>query len=207
MQTQTVNALSYCFNLLVFVFNNKEAGDKIKSIYLFGSAVRGELHKQSDIDLFIECELEHEERVKRLVDSGMVKFQASRDFQKWKNWHFTFPFAVHLGKLSEWDLKLSIASEGIIIYNKSINLNDAKRMVLFIIDYPKSKNGYIKVRRALFGRDEKQFKPGGIIQKLTGRKISAHVFIIPKEEQVKMINFLSREKIEFSMKEINLLES
>ncbi|MEK6845846.1 MAG: nucleotidyltransferase domain-containing protein [Nanoarchaeota archaeon] len=207
MQTQTVNALSYCFNLLVFIFNNKEAGDKIKSIYLFGSAVRGELHNKSDIDLFVECEPKHEERVKKLVDSGMVKFQASADLQKWKNLHFIYPFTVHFGKLSEWDLKLSIASEGLIIYSKSTNLNEAQRMALFTINYSPKKSEYIKARRLLFGRDEEQFEHQGIIQKSGGKKISTHVFLVPKEEQSRIINILSKAKIEFSMKEINLLES
>lgn len=207
MRTQTANALSYCFDLLTFVFQNKEAGDKIKAIYLFGSAVRGELHKGSDIDLFADCESEHEERVKRLMDSGIIKFQASLDFQKWKHQHFTFPFAVHQGKLPEWDLKLSIASEGLLVYSRKACSAEEKRVVLFTIAYPKIKKRYVKVRRLLFGRDEKQFEKGGLVRKLGGKKISSHVLMVPKEEQTRMMDILSREKIDFSMAEISLLES
>jgi hypothetical protein len=207
LQTQTVKALSYCFDLLTFVFNDKDAGNKIKAIYLFGSAVRGELHKDSDIDLFVECALENEEKVKKLMNSGIVKFQSSNDFKKWRNFHFTFPFTVHQGRLAKWDLKLSIASEGLLLYSQSIILDGVRRMVLFTITYSKRKKEYIKARRLLFGRDEEQFEHKGLVHKLNGKKISTHVFMIPKEEQTRMISLLSQEKIDFFMKEVNLLES
>lgn len=206
MKLQTVNAISYCFDMLSFIFQNSEAGKRIKSIYLFGSAIRGELEKASDIDLFIESDKEDEGRTRSLINSGIVKFTASKDYQKWKLFHFTYPFSVQIGALDEWELKLSIASEGILLYSKSKVWGQGERKVLFIIAYPRKKNEYIKIRRLVFGRDEPYYQGTGLLKKYHGEKISSNVFIVPKEYQTTMMEVLSKEKIEFSMKEVIVLE-
>lgn len=209
LKAQTVNAISYSFNLLSFVFQNQEAGKRIKSVHLFGSAVRGELEKKSDIDLFVECEKEDEGRVQSLLDSGSTKFTVSQDYQKWKLFHFTYPFSAQVGQLAEWELKLSIASEGILLYNKkgiSNAINAGERKVLFILNYSKKKNEYIKVRRLIFGRDESYYQGTGLLPKYKGQRISANVFIVPKEYQTMMMDALSKENVIFSMKEITVLD-
>ena len=206
LKTQTTNTIAYCFNLLSFIFQNPEAGKKIKAIYLFGSAVRGQLHAQSDIDLFIEAAKVDEERVQQLVHSGIAKFTVSLDYQKWKLLQFTHSFSIQIGKLQEWDLRLSIASEGILLYGKETNPHSNEHKVIFNISLPKKKSEYIKVRRLLFGRDEDFYEGTGLIQTMQGKKLSSTVFIIPKEEQAKMMEVLSKNKINFSMKEVILLE-
>ncbi len=206
LKTQTVNAISYCFNLLSFIFQNPAAAREIKSIYLFGSAVHGSLQTASDIDLFVECEKDTEKKTKALIDSGIIKFTYSKDYQKWKLFKFVHPFSFQIGQLDEWDLKLSIASEGILLYSKSKVLTMGERKVLFIIEYPKKKKEYIKVRRLIFGRDEPYYQGTGLLNNYRGKKISSNVFIIPKEYQAIIIDILSKEKVSFSMKEISLLE-
>ncbi len=205
MKTQTTDALSYCYNLLSFVFQNSLAR-KIKSIYLFGSAVRGELHSKSDLDLFVECKKEDEKQVEQAVSSGIVKFESSRDYQKWKMLKFTYPFSVNYGRLEEWELKLSIASEGIQLYNRNGGISAGERKVLFTIKFPAKKRDYIKIRRLLFGRDEEYYAGTGLIKEMKGKKISSTVFIIPKEEQTRMREILVKEKIEFSMQEVKVLD-
>jgi len=205
LKTQTCNALSYCFDLLSFIFQDKDAGNKINSIYLFGSAVRGTLHSKSDIDLFIDCSKEDQTHVQKIVEAGIVKFNASKDYQKWKLFQFTFPFSIQVGILKEWDLQLSIASEGLLLYAKKNIFPTGERKVLFIITLPKKKNQYIKIRRLLFGRNEHFYKGTGLIPHLKGEKISSNTFLVPKEEQTRIIEILAEEKINFTMKEITLL--
>lgn len=206
LKTQTANALAYCQNLLSFVFQNKEAADKIDTVYLFGSAVRGELQKNSDIDLFFSCPRQQEGRVKMLVDSGIVRFSSSQDYQKWKLLKFTYAFSIQAGDLKEWDLHRSIASEGLLLYGKKVALQ-GQRYVLFTISYPLKKSKYVALRRRLFGRDEPDYVPSGAVQQLGGKKLSAHVFMLPKEEQSSMMELLGKEQVSFSMKEVILLES
>ncbi len=206
LKTQTANAIAYTLDLLSFLFLAREAGSRVKAIYLFGSAVRGELEPESDIDLFIESSLKDEEKVKRLADSAIFKFTSSRDYQKWKLFKFTYPFTVQVGRLAEWDLKLSIASEGILLYSKEHPVFPGERKVLFTIRYPPSKKGYISLRRRLFGRDEPEYREQGLLHDFRGTKLGSHVFLIPKEEQSRMMEILGKEKVIFSMKEIMVLE-
>ena len=206
MKTQTSNALSYCCNLLSFIFLDKEA-EAINAIYLFGSAVRGELRKDSDIDLFFDCKKEDDPLVKRLTDACMVKFRGSKDFEKWKLFNFTYPFSIQIGTLNEWNLKLSIASEGFLLYSKKHILDVGERKVLFTITYPKKKKSYIKIRRLLFGRDEYYYKGKGLMHDLHGKQICSHTFMVPKTAQTKMMDLLTKEKIDFSMDEIVALGS
>ncbi len=188
--------------MLSFVFQNADIKNKINSIYLFGSAVRGELSSTSDIDLFVDCKKENEARVRQLMESGIVRFQGSNDYPKWKLLHFIYPFSVQAGDINEWDLKLSIASEGILLYSIKSFINIGERKVLFKITFPKEKKDYIKLRRILFGRDEEDYRGKGIVAEINGKKISSEVFIIPKEEQSRIIELLTAQKIDFTMTEI-----
>ncbi|MBI4141577.1 nucleotidyltransferase domain-containing protein [Candidatus Woesearchaeota archaeon] len=207
MKTQTLNAISYSFDMLAFVFQKKEINDKVRSIYLFGSSVRGELSKGSDIDLFFDIDEKQEDVIKRIVDSGIINFEASKDYEKWKLLNFTHPFSIQAGNLGSWELKSSIASEGILLYANNLAVSAGERNVLFVIKYPKSKKKYIKTRRLLFGRDEKFYKGTGRVQQVNGRRLSHNVFIIPKTAQKEMMDVLSKEKIDFSMTEIMCMQA
>lgn len=202
MKTQTFNAVAYTYNMLTFAFQKTDMIEKVNAIYLFGSAVRGTLTKKSDIDIFFDCDKKDEKLVKRIVDSAVLNFEASQDFEKWKRFNFVYPFSFQNGVLDEWELKSSIASEGIVLYSKKPVMNRGERSVLFVIKYPKQKKEYIRVRRALFGRDETVYKNGGIVQQINGKKLSTNVFIIPQTQQQRIMELLSHKKVEFSMTEI-----
>ena len=207
MKTQTSNALAYSLNMLSFLFLTKDAGNNIQAIYLFGSAVRGELQNKSDLDIFVECQKTDEETVQKTVDAAIVRFMASDDYAKWKQFHFMYPFTVQTGLLAEWDLKSSIASEGLLLYSRTTAISAGRRFVLFIIQYPPQKKNYVSLRRLLFGRDGEEYQDKGLVQELQGQKLSSHIFMLPTEEQSRMIGVLSKANIHFSMKEIQLLES
>ncbi len=204
MKTQTSNAVAYALDMLSFVFQNREAGS-IRAVYLFGSAARGEMQATSDIDIFAECLTKDEKKVQRLLASGIIRFKGSLDYKKWKLLRWTYPFAVQEGVLQE-GLQRSIRTEGIMLYGKSTMLEGGERKVLFTIEYPSSKKGYIHIRRMLFGRDEPLFRDKGLVGKIGGRKISSHVFLIPKEEQTTVMDVLAKEGVSFSMVEVKVEE-
>lgn len=81
-----------------------------------------------------------------------------------------------------------------------------KRMVLFIFQYPQKKKEYMRLRRTLFGRDEKEYAASGEVTRF-GKKLCTHTFLMPKEEQGRIIELLAKEKVDFTMKEVTLLES
>ena len=116
MTDQTRKAVSYALDFLSFFFLEREADNKVISVYLFGSAARGELDKESDIDIFINCEAADEDVILKSAESAKKKFVLSKDFEKWKGFDFTYPISIKSGPLHEWELRTTIESEGIEIF-------------------------------------------------------------------------------------------
>lgn len=199
-------ALSYAHNALSFLFLQKEINGFIKSIYLYGSAARGELTKKSDIDIFIDCIEGKEKKVEQLAKAAFSNFYKSKDYEKWRYLKWTYPFSIQVGELKKWQLKTSIMADGILLYSKKAEIFPAERQVLFIFVLPKNKNKYLHFIRYLYGRKEKGYKEYGFLLELHGKKISSNVVLIPKENQQRFLQYLQKENINYSMKEICIFE-
>lgn len=199
LNKQTELAISYAQNYLSFLFLNKGIAKHINAIYLFGSAVRGELEKESDIDIFIDSE---SVEVEVLAKKSISVFMKSKDYDKWKLMNFTYSVSVQVGKLEKWDLKSSIEAEGILLYSKTPTMIFANRNVLFTIALPEKKPQYLKFIRSFFGRNERGYNDKGIIGNINGTKLSATVFIVSKEHQQQIEHALQQQKISYSFKEM-----
>ncbi len=199
LNKQVEFAISYAQNYLSFLFLNKGIAKHINAIYLFGSAVRGELEKESDVDIFIDSE---SAEVEVLARKSISIFMKSKDYDKWKLMNFTYSVSVQVGKLAKWDLKSSIEAEGILLYSKSPAITSANRNVLFTIALPEKKPQYLKFIRSFFGRNEKGYNDKGIIGNINGTKLSATVFIVAKEYQQQIEQALQQQKVEYSFREI-----
>lgn len=202
LNNQTARSIAYAQDALTFLFLDNEHKEQIKGVYLFGSAVRGELEKESDIDIFIDCKPQHEESLQKEAERAIMRFHQSKDYEKWKNLSFEHPISVQAGDLDTWGLKSSILSEGITLYsNKPFSL-PAERKILIVFTLPKNKKKYLKLTRMLFGRKEEGYKDKGIVKSNGGIKIGSNVIIIPSGSQKKIIELMNKEKIEYSLKEI-----
>lgn len=204
-------AVAYVQNYLSFLFLDPTLTKSINNIYLYGSAVRNELTKESDIDLFIDCSpnKRKENKWKEIENAARAassRFYASNDYEKWKRFKFTYPLSIHAGVLADWQLKTSVASEGVLLYSKSTGVTPSLRMVLFILKLPSDKKKYLHLIRGLYGRKEKGYKEHGLLVETSGRKLSGNVFIVPKEDQHKVEAYLLKEKTDYSFKEISVFE-
>lgn len=206
LNKQTLQAIAYAQNAVSFIFLDSGINDFIKSIYLYGSAVRGELANESDIDIFIDCYADKDRIVEGIAKSALSRFYKSKDFDKWKLYKFNYPILIQAGNLMSWHLKSSISSEGILLYSKKSEILPAVRKVLFTYTLPKKKKNYFHFTRTLFGRKEKNYKDKGLLGVVNGIKISTNVVMVPKENQQKIMRFMQQEKIDYSMKEIYLFE-
>lgn len=189
------NSIAYAQNFLSFLFLEKKA-DKIEKIYLFGSAARNEMHKESDIDIFLESKDEIE------ITSSINKFYRSKDYEKWKYLNFTPKISVKTGRLDEWELKDSILSDGILLYSKIAAEIKGGKKVIITFEFPQKKKHYLKFTRTLFGRNEKNFKDIGILEKLKGEKIGSNSIIVPKENLKEFLKVFHELKVEYKLKEI-----
>lgn|SRR3989338_2152704 len=202
MDKQTLKAIAYVQNALSFIFLQNDIRDKVNSIYLYGSAVRGELLKESDIDVFIDCDPSYENNVKAISNSSLSKFYVSDDYKKWEILRFTNNISIEAGEFMRWELKTSILAEGILLYSKKPEILPATRKVLFTFQLPKKKKIYFNLTRALYGRKEKGYKEHGFLKEANGHKIASNVIIVPKEYQQKAMQLLQSKSISYSMKEI-----
>lgn len=202
LNSQTLKAIAYAENALSFVFMDSAVNDFVNNVYLYGSAVRGKLSDDSDIDIFIDCDTGKEEILERIAKAALSRFYQSKDYDKWRLLKFDYAISIQAGSLMDWHLKTSIISESILLYSKKVGTLPAERYVLFIYELPKKKKHYLHFIRNLFGRKEKGYKDTGLLGHVNGKKISTNVIIIPKENQQKIMEFMDKEKISYSMNEI-----
>lgn len=194
-----VNQLvSYLMNALSFVMLDSEIFPLINSIYFFGSWVRKEGTKKSDVDLFIACNEKKVKVIEKRVQLGLRRFYSSKDFEKWKLLGINFPISVYVGNLEKWELKESIKSEGILLYSKQF-VRGGKRKVLVRINLPKKRKNYLRLIRLLYGR--KEYGKEGLVQELQGEKLSTNCFILPKENLTDLLKVLHKHKVSYSLTE------
>lgn len=200
-------AVAYAYNALSFIFLESTLAPRIKQVYLYGSAVRGELTATSDIDLFIDCADENEKTVAQGAQAAVKRFYQSLDFKKWPHLQGTYPITIHAGELDQWELKKSIETEGILLYSKTVPVAGGKRQTLFTFILPKNKKKYLSITRRLFGRKEKGYNDTGLLGILNGKKMGATVVIVPQEGAYIASTFFNNEKIEYSFKECLIFDT
>ncbi|MEK6867640.1 MAG: nucleotidyltransferase domain-containing protein [Nanoarchaeota archaeon] len=215
MNKQTSKAIAYTQNALTFVFLDATLINKCNAIYLFGSAARGEMERESDIDLFFDFELffadstRNEKIIQEKEDAihaALSRFSKSNDFQKWKQLGFTPEFSANVGKLEEWELKTSIVADGILLYSKEPMMSVTKRHVLITYVLPQKKTKYLSFIRTLFGRKEEGYKDAGIAGACQAQKMASTVLLVPKEHAEPIFTFLQTEKIDYSFIEIGIIQ-
>jgi len=202
LNSQTLKAIAYAQNALSFVFLDSAIDNIIQGIYLYGSSARGELTEESDIDIFIDCNANKEIIADGITKAALSRFYKSKDFEKWELLKFNYNISFQAGELLKWQLRTSIMAEGILLYSKKAEVLPAERKVLFTYELPKNKKKYLHFIRNLFGRKEKGYNDFGLLGDISGQRISSNVIIIPKENQQKISEFMRKEKIDYSMKEI-----
>ncbi len=204
LNKQTSLAVAYAQNALAFLFLDASVGEQVKRVYLYGSAVRGQLHPKSDIDLFLDCNPAQEKKIEKLAAAAFGRFYLSKDYEKWKRLKFTFSLAVYAGELNQWELKKSIITEGLLLYSTQAEQIAGERLNLVLIELPKDKKRYLHLTRSLFGRREAGYKDQGILGSLSGEKLSSNVLLVPKKSERKLFDFFHREKVNYSFKEISV---
>ena len=156
--------------------------------------------------MFIDCSPKQEKEIENAARAASSRFYVSKDYEKWKQFKFTYPLSIHAGTLANWQLKTSVASEGILLYSKSMSITSSLRMVLFILTLPLNKKKYLRFVRRMHGRKEKGYKEHGLLKEVGGKKLSGNVIIVPKENQHKVMSYLLKEKVDYSFKEISVFE-
>lgn len=194
--------ISYSCSFISYLFRDikiKECG--IISIYLFGSAARGDFDKESDIDLFIETESENKE-IEKIIERTFRKFLNSEENKKFRLMGIENEIKVLHGKLEEWDLKDSVENDGILLYSQTPNVSGLKSSFLVSMSPIKDITKRNRVFRKLLGRKEKHYKEKGLVNELNGETIQPRVFVVPSDNIHAFLQLFSKEKVDYKIRKI-----
>jgi predicted nucleotidyltransferase len=193
--------ISYTIDFVSFLIKKKS---KINKIILFGSVARDEFDKESDIDLFIDTNINQDE-----IESILELYEISEDNKKYELEGIKNKIRLKIGKLDEWEsIKRGIISDGILLYGKYEEMpKGIKNYILFKISIKKTeRKNKIKIWRKLYGYKQKVGKKiyhsMGLIEENDGKKLALGLFLIPNEKSQMIIKYLIEKKINYELKEI-----
>lgn len=190
--------ISYAYAFISYLLRDPKTDvSEIKNIYLFGSVARGDFDKESDVDIFIDTS----ENLKKNIKRALKKFYNSKEAKKFKMHNVNNEINLMHGKLKEWELKETIEKSGLLLYSQTPTPN-LKGYFIVTIQPIKNVTKRNRVIRKLFGREEKNYKKEGLVDELGGEILDTRVFTIPAEKINKILEILSKEKIEYSTKKI-----
>ncbi|MBU0930050.1 MAG: nucleotidyltransferase domain-containing protein [Nanoarchaeota archaeon] len=195
--------ISYGLDFTSFLLQNLgEENRKIKQIILFGSVARGEASENSDIDIFIDV---LDEKLAEKIEKIEERFYDSIKVKKyWTLLGIKNEINCSIGKLEEWkDLQQSILVDGITFFGKYMRKIKTKPYYLFIIGSKKNRNKNMSIWRSLYGYtqkiNKKIYKKNGLVKEYNGEKLARGVFTIPIENSQKIVSFLKKNGLKYTM--------
>ncbi|MFH0949526.1 MAG: nucleotidyltransferase domain-containing protein [Candidatus Aenigmatarchaeota archaeon] len=194
--------ISYAQAFTSFIFRTPGIkASKIKSVYLFGSVVRGDYDDDSDVDIFIDVDKKYEKEMMKFLNIALKNFYRSMECEKFQLLGVTNPIKAKWGDVKNWELFGSIKSEGIILYSSSIFPFFRKH---FFLEIKPVKNIAKRNRiiRKLVGRKESFRKEKGLVDQIGGKILDSRHYIIPSEKIQYVTKILSKENAIFEIREM-----
>ncbi|MDP2766308.1 MAG: nucleotidyltransferase domain-containing protein [Candidatus Methanoperedens sp.] len=197
--------IAYAMDFCSFLLRSEIVGD-IDRIILFGSVARGDFDNESDIDIFIDTE--RRKKVDETAKKVLKSFEMSEVNEKWRLKGLKNALSLKIGEIEKWELYRSVISSGILLYGRFEEMpKGAKYYSLFVLNFSKmDRNKKIKIWRELYGYKqkigEKLFVSKGLLEEVLGKKIKRSVIVVPAENKKKILDFIKRKKIKYSIFEI-----
>ncbi len=200
--------LSYLYDFTRFLTANLKG--ELPEIILFGSIARGDFHKDSDIDLFINVKNKPKQReIEQTIKKARMEFETAAS----NTWHLKevdFPIKVIVGNLNseQWSaLKREIISTGQVIYGKYKEL-PGKLNQYYLLSFdlknllPRNK---VKFIRKLYGyeskKEHKVYYHTGILPE-NGVRINQNTLLISKDQHNLFLNLFKQFKIKHQIREV-----
>ena len=193
--------IAYAQDFAAFLIQNLDKeSDKIINIVLFGSVVRGQASKESDIDVFIDVA---DEKIGEKIEGIKEKFYKS--YKSKSYWNLLgIKNEIHclIGKLKEWKpLQRSIISDGIVLFGKYHAEVKTEQWYLFIITQGKSRKMNLSFWRTLYGYTQKirkkRYVKIGLIKEYGGIKLARGVAIVPARFSAPLARFLDKSRVSY----------
>ena len=190
---------SYVYDFVSRLIERLPEGS-VRSIIVFGSVVRGDFDKESDVDIFIDAKNEKlvEEKVRKSLNEFYSHSRHTwvvRGIDNQIN-----PIVGDLSSVKRANLKNEIISNSILIYGQYAELpENISDFVLINYDIsklkPKDKSKFV---RDLLGyrllRNKKEYKVKGILDEVEGKRLVKNAILVPKRNQQQIYKFFSMSK-------------
>lgn len=202
MTTRTA-LIGYALSFASFLVDSG-VGKEINKIILFGSVARGDFTEKSDIDLFINADEQHEEK----IEKTLLLFNSSQIHKMWRLKGVKQEISLKIGRLNQWSLRREVLSSGIVLYGKHSELPEKARYYLLVrmelVNIKVSQQ--MKIWRKLYGYvqkiGEKKYVSAGLVEKIGGKKLGKGIIIIPMEKRQEILDFLNKNKVKYKVHEL-----
>ena len=206
-------ALSYVYDFLSMVFEEKSLKGKIRNVVLFGSVAKKSYDKDSDVDLFFDVKSDAD-----VVENSLRKVLKNFEVGAEKTWRLKgieLPIKFIVGSLGdkEWsNIKDEIISSGIVLYGDYKEMpKDIKHYMLFYYSLSNlDRKSKMKLIRRMFGyvlkKGKKEYKQKGFLEGVGGVKLASNVVLVSFRDAVKVKSIFSEFKVKYRIMEAWLRE-
>lgn len=197
MKLSQQRRISYAYAFISYLLRKISPSEleKIRDIYLFGSVVSGNIRLSSDIDIFIDGELN-----KKIVDRIVEEFYASNFAKFYRKIGVENPINVIVGKLEEWPkLKASIRRASIHMFGKIAK--GEREAYLIWWEPPKVPKIKVALHRKLFGYFGARKRYAGLLEE-RGERIGSNSILVRDPEP--FVEIFKKLNVKFKMRRIFL---
>lgn len=193
--------VSYAMSFAAFLLRESHVSENISKIILFGSVARGDFDKESDVDIFVDTNLQD-----RIIQKQLDLFNKSKIKEIYNLKGIKNEIVLKIGSLDKWrGLRESIAEDGIALYGKyEEKPKQLNHFTLFRISVEKRIfSSKVRIWRKLYGYKqkvgEKVYESKGLLQGLSCVRLSNGIFLAPFAHRQKIIDFLDKNKVSYEM--------
>lgn len=200
---------SYAYDFISQLMDHEEIIQRVRTIILFGSVVRGDFHPESDIDLFIDISGQSAD-LKSLVKKEINIFE-KRIEKTWLLRNINPPLKILVDDLQQqrWsNLKDELSRYGKIIYGTYEEKPGKLHHLLLITYEPKTLPQKHKMAflRVLLGyrshKGKKEYVQKGLLDQMKGTKIGSKAILINREQAKEIKKAFQKHKVKYTVKEI-----
>lgn len=175
--------LPYAMDFASFLMDElkEKETEKVKSIVLFGSAARGQVVKNSDIDILLDV-MSESEAMERRTSFIVEAFYKSAKFRQWKLLGIGNRISCIVGRLDKWkELKTSVMADGIVLFGKYIGSAGGKASAILHWGKVKPESKRVLLSKKLYGYLQAGRKYQGLVEKSGATKLGTNCIMTPLE--------------------------
>lgn len=196
--------ISYALDFASFIIQslkNKEKNN-IYQIILFGSVARGDFNKNSDVDIFVDCNVSS--KLDASIQEIKNKFFESKKYKDyWLLFGIKNEINVVVGNLDKWKLKNSLIGSSIVLYGPyNLKNKEGKNKVLLSWGKIKSESQRVMLNKRILGYSHYGKKYAGKADLNKFEKLGTNVLLIEADSLKMFLKIFYDLKIAVSLRNV-----